>query len=354
MRNIAVGILRAPDIRVTHHADGTFTLHDVLIGKQFHWQQTEAQTFCGSLRIVPGGDQLVAINDVPLEDYVASVISSEMSADAPMELLKAHAVISRTWLMAQLQGTTYPASPAQGYIRWHDHDGHSLFHVCADDHCQRYQGLNRLTPAATQATQATAGLVLTHNGQLCDTRFSKCCGGTTERFDTCWADIDLPYLQPVACPYCGKATPALLRRSLNHFDLTTTHFHRWQVSYTRAELSALVERKAHLGLGTLLHLQPLQRGPSSRIRLLRLVGTLKTIDVGKELEIRRLLAPTHLLSSAFDVTETADGFTLTGRGWGHGVGLCQIGAAQMAAEGYNYTDILSHYYVGTTIRPLPA
>lgn len=353
MRNIAVGILRAPDIRVTHHADGTFTLHGVLIGKQFHWQQAEDQTFRGSLRIVPDGEQLVAINDVPLEDYVAAVISSEMSAEAPTELLKAHAIISRTWVMAQVEGTSYPPAPTDGTIRWHDHDGHTLFHVCADDHCQRYQGLGRLTPAAAAAAEATAGLVLTHNGRLCDARFAKSCGGMTERFSTCWADIDLPYLQPVACPYCGKATPALLRRSLNHYDLSTTHF-RWQVSYTRAELSELVERKGHLDLGTLLHLQPLRRGASGRLSLLRLVGTQKTLDVGKELEIRRLLAPTHLLSSAFDIAETAEGFTLTGRGWGHGVGLCQIGAAQMAAEGFSYTDILSHYYVGTTISPLPA
>ena len=352
MQTIAVGILRAPDIRVTHHADGTFTLHKVLIGKQFHWQQEEDQTFAGSLRLLPDGDQLIAINDVPLEAYVASVISSEMNAQAPLELLKAHAVISRTWCMAQLQAKPYRPAPAQGLVRWYDHTGHTHFDVCADDHCQRYQGISRLTPSAQAAVEATSGLVLTYDGQLCDTRFSKCCGGTTELFSTCWADVDYPYLQPVPCPFCGQASIDLIRRSLNNYDLPTTDFHDWQVFYTREELSALVARKGQFSIGLLLHLQPLRRGASGRISLLSLVGTEGTVEVGKELEIRRLLSPSHLLSSAFEVEETEDGFLLRGHGWGHGVGLCQIGAAQMAEEGYSYEQILAHYYPGTTLTPL--
>ena len=352
MQTIAVGILRAPDIRVTHHADGTFTLHHVPIGKQFHWQQEEDQTFMGSLRLLPDGDQLIAINDVPLETYVASVISSEMNAQAPLELLKAHAVISRTWCMAQLQAKPYRSAPAQGLVRWYDHTGHTHFDVCADDHCQRYQGIRRLTPSAREAAEATCHLVLTYQGQLCDTRFSKCCGGTTERFSTCWADVDFPYLQPVPCPFCGRATPSLLHRCLNSYDLSMTAFHDWQVFYTREELSALVARKGQFSIGLLLHLQPLRRGASGRISLLRLVGTEGMVEVGKELEIRRLLSPSHLLSSAFEVEETADGFLLRGHGWGHGVGLCQIGAAQMAEEGYSYEQILAYYYPGTTLTPL--
>ena len=349
---LAVGILRAPDIRVTHHADGTFTLHGVTIGKQFHWQQAEDQTFQGALRILSDAGQLIAINDVPLEDYVTSVISSEMNAEAPIELLKAHAVISRTWSIPRWQHKPCRIAPVRGPVRWYDHTGHTHFDVCADDHCQRYQGIGRLTSSARAAVEATSGLVLTYDGELCDARFSKCCGGTTELFSTCWADVDYPYLQPVSCPFCGYASTDLLHRSLNSYDLPTADFHDWQVAYTREELSALIERKGQLSIGLLLHLQPLQRGASGRISLLRLVGTEGIVEVGKELEIRRLLSPSHLLSSAFEVEETPDGFLLHGRGWGHGVGLCQIGAARMAEEGYSYEQILAYYYPGTNLTPL--
>lgn len=358
MHILSVGILRAPHISVTHHADGTFTLHGVVIGRQFHWQQIENQTFAGALRIVHDGDELVAINDVELEEYLASVISSEMSAEAPTELLKAHAIIARSWVLAQ-RGV------------------HRLFDVCADDHCQRYQGLTRIaTPAVRQAVEDTRGIVLTCDGRLCDARYSKCCGGMTERFSTCWAGEDVPYLQavrdqdtPGELPdltteedarrwilnsppsFCDARAASVFTRIVNRFDQPTTQAYRWQVNYTREQLSNIIERKTHLGLGTILHLEPLRRGPSGRISRLRIVGEQGTEDIGKELEIRRALSPTHLLSSAFVVQETPAGFTLHGAGWGHGVGLCQIGAAMMALDGYDHRQILAHYYPNTYLTP---
>lgn len=358
MRTLSVGILRAHDIRVTHHADDTFTVHGVVIGKEFHWQRTEDQTFAGKLRVVRDGNELVAINDVELEEYLASVISSEMSSEAPIELLKAHAIISRSWVLAQ------------GRI-------HRLFDVCADDHCQRYQGITRIvSPTARRAVEDTRGLVLTCDGKLCDTRYSKCCGGMTERFSSCWTDEDFPYLQAVRdheAPgepadltteegarrwilspppsFCDARSVSVFSRIVCRYDQRTDNAYRWQVRYTREQLSRLVEQKAHLHLGRIRHLQPLSRGPSGRITRLRIVGEGGIRDIGKELEIRRVLSPTHLLSSAFIVEETPDGFTLHGAGWGHGVGLCQIGAAMMALAGYDHRQILAHYYPHTCLRP---
>lgn len=359
MHMLSVGILRAPRIRFTHHANGTFTIHNVLIGKQFHWQQAEDQTFTGQLRIIDDGGMQVAINDVPLEDYLASVVSSEMNAHAPIELLKAHAVISRSWVLSQ-KGV------------------HRLFDVCADDHCQRYQGITRIvSPNVQKAVCDTQGQVLTYGGRLCDARYSKCCGGMTERFSTCWTDTDYPYLTPVrdydtdASPlpdltteegarqwictpptsFCDERAVSAFSRLVNHYDQPTRHAYRWQVHYTRTQLSHLVEAKGHLGLGTIERLQPLRRGPSGRIYQLRIVGSTGARVVGKELAIRHMLSPTHLLSSAFVVDETTDDIVLRGAGWGHGVGLCQIGAAMMALAGYDYEQILSHYYPHTVIRP---
>lgn len=351
----------------------SFSLLDVTIGKDFHWQRQEQQTFRGTLRLLPSDGLVCAVNELPVEEYLGSVISSEMSPTASLEFLKAHAVISRSWLLAQLKPNhTSPAAspteyrdPSQGlYIKWYDHDDHSLFDVCADDHCQRYQGITKVSNQnAYEAVRQTLGQVLTFDGELCDTRFSKCCGGRLEEFQTCWADTPKPYLQSkpdlladprsasVTDAFCNTSDPQILSQVLNNFDQETTDFYRWTVRYTVAQLSSLIASKSGQDFGEILDLIPLQRGPSGRISLLKIVGSRLTLTVGKELEIRRWLSPTHLYSSAFDVEKTPSGdFILHGKGWGHGVGLCQIGAAVMGERDYTYDNILLYYYRGAEIR----
>ena len=378
----------------------SFTLHDVTIGKGFHWEQRQKQTFLGTLRLMVDGDKVLAINELPVEDYLESVIASEMSADSHPELLKAHAVISRSWvhyqkqlrMKAQGEQTSKPSIVRKEgeVLRWYDREEHALFDVCADDHCQRYHGIDRLEMTddkydypvelkaqlegkhikAKDAVDATRGEVLTYGGELCDARFSKCCGGQTEEFQYCWDDTPKPYLQSVADPFCNTNDERVLRQVLRDYDQQTIpSFYRWTVEYTQDELSDLIARKTQLDLGTITDLIPLSRGKSGRIWRLQLVGTKGTFIIGKELEIRRALSETHLLSSAFDVeiiqapASPADvpplsseipplsplRFILRGRGWGHGVGLCQIGAAMMAEKGYSYRDILLHYYPGAEI-----
>lgn len=351
---ISVGIMEAPSIKHSPAADG-FTLHGVTIGKDFHWQRQQDQTFRGRLRIIDNKDsgKQLAVNDIDIESYLLSVISSEMSGTSDLEFLKAHAVISRSWALRmkaarrQTQDDDVQELPddESRHIRIYDASAHNLYDICADDHCQRYQGVGGVNETVERAIKETRGEVLySREGELCDTRFSKCCGGRTERFSTCWQDKDYSYLQPVECPYCNTRDAHLLRQVLNDYDQETAQYHDWQVRYTQEELSRLAEEKLHLGLGNILDLQPLQRGASGRISLLRVVGSERTIEVGKELEIRKLLSPTHLLSSNFEVQREGTDFILTGHGWGHGVGLCQIGAAVMAAEGHDYRSILAHYY----------
>lgn len=349
-----------------------FTLEGVTIGKQFHWQKQEDQVFRGSLHIIAREGKLHAINLIPVEEYLKSVISSEMSATNALELLKAHAIISRSWVLRQLEAhaaqtltatdhSTISQSEAQT-IRYWDHDDHTLYDVCADDHCQRYQGVNRQdSPLVNQAIEATRGVILADaDGNICDARFSKSCGGRTELFSTCWQDRDYDYLQSVDDPYCSPefiaqlpgGMQAVLGQVLNDYDQQTVNYHDWEVRYTREQISELLETKLGLGLGTLLHLEPLERGASGRIKTLRLVGSLGTHIIGKELLIRKALSDTHLLSSWFDVEETPDGFCLHGHGWGHGVGLCQIGAAAMALKGFSCEQILAHYYPGAQLKTL--
>ncbi len=350
-----------------------FTLEGVTIGKQFHWEQQEDQIFRGSLHIIAREGELHAINLVPVEEYLKSVISSEMAASNSLELLKAHAIISRSWVLRQIENKHHQSQSEQvaeqtetadseRIIRYWDHDDHHLFDVCADDHCQRYQGIVRQTsPLVEQAIQETRGMVLADSeGRICDARFSKCCGGRTELFSTCWQDQDYAYLQAVEDPYCDPAfiaqlpggLEAVMHEVLNHYDQQTIDYHDWEVSYTQTELSELVERKLQLGLGTILSLEPLERGASGRIRLLRITGTNRTVEIGKELLIRKALSDSHLFSSWFDVTfdEAASTFLLKGKGWGHGVGLCQIGAAAMALHGFKAEEILAHYYPGALIE----
>jgi peptidoglycan hydrolase-like amidase len=351
-----------------------FALDGIAIGIGFHWERKERQVFRGALRLIRREGGLTAINDVALEDYVTSVISSEMSATCPIELLKAHAVISRSWLwhpksnqsaIDQDRGEKF--TPHE-ICRWYGREAHRDFDVCADDHCQRYQGISKaFTPAAAEAVRATAGEFLRFNGAICDARFSKSCGGRTERYATAWEDKNIAYLESVydgpggadsidpeawirATPpaYCDTGDARLLGRILPGFDQETRDFYRWRVEYAPDELGVLVRSKLGVDLGPIHDLQALARGPSGRIFRLKISGEKGYMIIGKELEIRRALSPSHLYSSAFVVDHEMGKIILTGAGWGHGVGLCQIGAAVMADRGKSYREILAHYYRGAT------
>lgn len=346
-------------------AQASFSLYDVTIGVNFHWERKETQVFQGTLRLVVEADKITAINELPVEQYLASVISSEMKATAGLELLKAHAVISRSWLLAQMKRHKDNQEQRNGFfsfikkddevIRWYDREDHTIFDVCADDHCQRYQGITKQTSTAVeQALKATRGQILCYGDEICDARFSKCCGGVTEEFQYCWEDTPKPYLISVKDPFCNTHDKTVLAQVLNDYDQETNDFYRWTVDYTTEQLSQLVNEKLKDDFGTITDLMPLERGKSGRIWKLKIVGTNKTLTIGKELEIRRALSETHLLSSAFDVEKTPTGFRLHGKGWGHGVGLCQIGAAVMGQQGYDYEQILLHYYRGAEIKKIYA
>ncbi len=359
--------------------ESSFDLVDVVIGIHFHWERRETQRFKGALKFIILEGELQAINIVPTEDYLTSVISSEMSATSSLELLKAHAVISRSWLLNKLEDRSEEKhSDAmiitdEKIIRWYDHQDHTHFDVCADDHCQRYQGITKAsTQAVREAIKATFGEVLTYDGKICDARFYKACGGATELFENCWEEVHHPYLLPVAdaanltlpdltqeaearkwilstpTAYCNTTDRLVLSQVLNNYDQETPDFYRWRVAYSQKELSELIGEKMGIDFGEIVDLIPLKRGASARIIELKVVGTKRTVVIGKELEIRKALSKSHLYSSAFVVDkEENDGsvqFVLRGAGWGHGVGLCQIGAAVMASQGIGYQTILSHYY----------
>ena len=406
---LRVGILAAPSIVVALHGEfsspeGTLNGGEIKaelsgdgkIGVNFHWERRENQTFKGDLAFVVEKGMLEAVNIVKVEDYLRSVISSEMSATASPALLRAHAVISRSWLLAQIEkhnridtGDTakHPMRVSDTEIcRWQDREDHELFDVCADDHCQRYQGTTRQTTEAVDlAVNETAGMVLTDkDGELCDARFSKCCGGVFEEFENCWEPIHYHYLKatrdsekPSAFPdlkveenakawiegapeaFCNTRDKEILGQVLNNYDQETTDFYRWTVEYTQDELGALIKERSGIDYGKILALEPIHRGTSGRLVRLRIIGTKRTMTIGKELEIRRTLSTSHLYSSAFVVevpSRDADGvpesFRLRGAGWGHGVGLCQIGAAVMGARGYNFRQILEHYYADSSLTKL--
>lgn len=367
--------------------DSLFTLHDVVIGVNFHWQRKEDQSFKGELVFIMEDGMVRAINRIDVEEYLVSVISSEMSATSSLEFLKAHTVISRSWLYAQLLRKERVSSGALGWegggeiIRWYAREDHTLFDLCADDHCQRYQGVTRtFNPNVERAVRETCGMVLVYDGEVCDARFSKCCGGITERFSACWENEDYGYLQAFRdCDgneplpdlttedgarewieseppsFCSGVSGEILSQVLNGYDQETTDFYRWRVEYTQEELSLLVSERSGVDFGIIEDLQPVERGASGRIVRLRIVGSKAVRTVGKELEIRRWLSPAHLYSSAFVVDKENVGdqgckFILKGAGWGHGVGLCQIGAAVMGERGYSYDAILGHYYPGVVIE----
>ena len=368
--------------------DGYFELEDVVIGINFHWERKENQRFKGGLTFMIEHGKVVAINEIPTEAYIFSVISSEMSATASLELLKAHAVISRSWLLKPIIHNEHNANAVLEHrtddelIKWYERDSHELYNVCADDHCQRYQGITRArTENVRLAIEATRGLVLMSHGEICDARFSKSCGGVSEVFESCWADVHYPYLERVVDSqqstdnrqqsmdltieanaeawirgeydsFCNTHDKEILSQVLNNYDQETTDFYRWTVEYTTEQLSELVARRSGIDFGTITALEPVERGTSGRLTRLRIVGTKRTMIVGKELEIRRWLSESHLYSSAFVVDKTDAGFRFIGAGWGHGVGLCQIGAAVMGAKGYKYDEILYHYFVDSQLNIL--
>lgn len=390
---ISLGTKKIKSIELTPEDNNcSFTLHNVTIGISYHWERQEEQTFTGKLKLITDGENVIAINILPVEGYLVSVISSEMSATSSLEFLKSHAVISRSWLLAQIENRdrkNIHKSLQQNFttdenciIRWYDREDHKLFDVCADDHCQRYQGITKASnPSVAKAVKETEGMVLMYGDEICDARFSKCCGGISETFDTCWEDKDYPYLQPVIdysenkdipdlsieenaekwirttpAAFCNTHDEKVLKQILNNYDQETTDFYRWKVKYSQKEISELIHRKTSIEFGDIKDLIPMQRGKSGRISRLKIVGTLRTVTIGKELEIRRALSESHLFSSAFivDKTEVAGSvpseFTITGAGWGHGVGLCQIGAAMMGEKGYSYDKILLHYYRNAEIK----
>ena len=375
-------------------AGASFSLEDVTIGVNFHWERKETQTFLGILRFAIEGTAMWAINELPVERYLESVISSEMSATSSLRLLEAHAVISRSWLLAQIenrrsakteQTSLYSCITGKDkMIKWYDRQDHTLFDVCADDHCQRYQGITKETsPHVAVAIQHTRGQVLMSEGKICDARFSKCCGGAMEEFQYCWEDSPKPYLKAIGDTpektipdltveanaeewirtspdsFCNTTDKNILSQVLNDYDQETTDFYRWRVDYTQEEISQLINSKLNIDFGQIIDLIPIERGKSARLCQLKIVGTKQTLTIGKELEIRRALSPSHLYSSAFVVDKedvNTEGipalFHIIGCGWGHGVGLCQIGAAVMGEKGYNYDQILAHYYPGADLKEL--
>jgi SpoIID/LytB domain protein len=378
-------------------ADASFSLSDVTIGVNFHWERKETQTFLGTLRFVVESDKIVAINELPVEKYLESVISSEMSATSSLELLKAHAVISRSWLLAQMKKRREVAESGNNFfsftkkedtlIRWYDREDHTLFDVCADDHCQRYQGITKETsPHVAEAIRQTKGQILMDGDEICDARFSKCCGGITEEFQYCWEDTPKTYLTAVRDialgvehtqpnltneeeaekwirfnppAFCNTQDKKILSEVLNDYDQETVNFYRWKETLSQEKLQQLIADKLKMDLGAILDMKAVERGKSGRISKLQIIGTEKTFTIGKELEIRRTLSDSHLLSSAFVVDKydkdeqgVPQRFELIGAGWGHGVGLCQIGAAVMGEQGYHYDAILLHYYQGAEIKKL--
>lgn len=370
-----------------------FGLNDVTIGVNFHWQRTERQCFKGSLMLLCENSAITAINIINIEEYLLSVISSEMSATSSLEFLKAHAVISRSWLVAQIKKKANiaikhdetVANSDEELIKWYDREDHKNFDVCADDHCQRYQGINReSTDAVRQAIDATRGEVLMYDGELCDTRFSKCCGGVYELFENCWEPVHHDYLEArrdgvdennfpdltkeenaahwiMSYPkaYCNTNDKNILTQVLNNYDQETSDFYRWKIEYTQEQISQLIKERSGIDFGQIIDLQPIARGTSGRLYKMKIVGSKRSLIIGKELEIRRTLSKSHLYSSAFiverhDISDNGipQKFVLRGAGWGHGVGLCQIGAAVMGEKGYSYRQILFHYFKNATITKL--
>jgi SpoIID/LytB domain protein len=381
-------VAHAPSVRLVAHEGSTFRISDVTIGIRFHWERKEDQVFEGNLILTARDAANIAIiNEISLENYLVSVISSEMSGTAPREFLKVHSIISRSWLLAALERKNAVRKPVERpgteeLVRWYNREDHDIFDVCADDHCQRYQGITKImADMAATAVNETRGHVLAWGKDVCDARYFKACGGITENYETAWEETPIPYLVSISDShnvlppvlsedaaaewvksspdvYCNTQDEELLAEILPGFDRETTQFFRWKVEYTRSQLEEIIRQKSGIDFGTLNDLTPLERGPSGRIKRLKITGSKQSIVIGKELEIRRWLSPTHLYSSAFTVSADRgpdgrpESFVLNGAGWGHGVGLCQIGAAVMAKKGFTAREILSHYFTGAEIKKI--
>lgn len=383
------------DILLSPHSDNSFfTINAVTIGVNFHWQRKEDQVFKGSLKLIIEKGAVTAVNIISVEDYLVSVISSEMSATSSLELLKAHSVVSRSWLLAQIEKSKTLGKGVKKYqslfrtdneiVRWYDREDHLNYNVCADDHCQRYQGITRAsTPSVEKVIKETFGEVLLYENAICDTRYYKCCGGVTELFENVWEPVNHPYLQKVIDnpespagfdihleneenadkwilgnpdAFCNTSDKKILKEVLNDYDQETSDFYRWKVSYSQKELSDLIKTRTGIDFGIVTGLLPVQRGVSGRIIKLKIEGTERTMTIGKELEIRKALSKTHLYSSCFTVEKVENQqdtwFILHGAGWGHGVGLCQIGAAVMGSKGYSYREILDHYFKNAILQKI--
>ncbi len=382
-------------LEATNENSDDFELYNVIIGVQFHWERAENQKFRGKLKLYIDKGKLTAVNILSLEEYLLSVISSEMSSTSSLELLKAHTVISRSWLLAQLDkgkrvksaGYTPFVKNEEGYIRWYDREDHDRFDVCADDHCQRYQGITMVeSKQVYEALQMTSGEVLTYDGVVCDARFYKCCGGVTELFENAWEPVHHPYLKKVVDnptipegydmeltqeenarkwiltkpeAFCNTNDKTVLSQMLNDYDQETPDFYRWETTLSQAEIKSLLLNKVGINVGDVLDLIPVERGVSGRLIRLKIIGSKSSIVIGKELEIRKALSKSHLYSSAFVVEKNIssdkaniipESFVLKGAGWGHGVGLCQIGAAVMSTKGYSYQEILAHYFPSSKLE----
>ncbi|HVO75993.1 MAG TPA: SpoIID/LytB domain-containing protein [Ignavibacteriaceae bacterium] len=382
----------------TDPVSDSFLIRNITIGMDFHWEKKEKQRFIGSLKLKKDKDKIWLINIIPVEKYLQSVISSEISSKSSLQLLKAHAIISRSWLLAQMekskiskkvkpvQSSKSSFSSEKEFIKWYGRDDHNLFDICADDHCQRYQGITKIfTENAKQAVQQTKGIVLSNRGKICDTRYSKACGGITESFENVWEPVKYEYLSSVVdykfppdnfsldfsdeknaqkwikakpAAYCNTANKKILSQALLEYDQNTKDFFRWKVEYAQEEISEIIKNKTGIDFGKIVDLTPVERGASSRLIKLKITGTLKSLIFGKELEIRRILSKSHLYSSAFVVEKQLgvhglpEKFILYGAGWGHGVGLCQIGAAVMSALGFQFDEILLHYFKDAEMRKL--
>ncbi|MBN1382002.1 MAG: SpoIID/LytB domain-containing protein [Deltaproteobacteria bacterium] len=385
-------ILKKASIKMKPSGEAFFTLYDVAVGIDFHWERSEKLTFRGDLTLsLDKNGLMTAINTIALEDYLSCVISSEMSAEAPSEFLKAHAIMSRSWLMSTLERRgdidgkrakdKNSIQSENEIVRWYDREDHTAFDVCADDHCQRYQGIKPLSGFTREACEETRGLFLVYDNGICDARYHKCCGGLTDLFENAWENQAVPYLTSVSDSllnhqtifnerdaqnwilsspeaYCNTRDEAIINRILPGFDRETMDFFRWRVHYERDELENILWKKLGFDFGRIQNIIPLERGPSGRIVRLKIEGTKKAMVIGKELEIRRCLSPSHLYSSCFivitkrDLLEKPISFTIHGAGWGHGVGLCQIGAAVMAERGFKAEEILWHYFRGAQLKRL--
>ena len=371
----------------------SFLIKNVIVGNKFHWQRKENERFIGSLKIIKDEGHITVINILPVEDYLTSVISSEMSTKSSIEALKAHAVISRSWLFSQIKKSRNSSEKSETefnteteHLKWYDREEHKLYNVCNDDHCQRYHGITKvISGIASHAIEFTRGIVLTYGDEICDARYSKCCGGISEMYENVWEPVRHEYLKPVIdnkyepdnfetdltieenavkwikghpSAFCNTADKNLLSQILVDFDQATKNFYRWKVEYSQEEISKLVSEKSGIDFGNISDLVPVERGTSGRLSKLKIVGTKKTLVVGKELEIRNFLSPTHLYSSAIVIDKAGDGnglpekIIIYGAGWGHGVGLCQIGAAVMAVKGYMFDEILLHYFSGVKLKKI--